>query len=105
MTEAELISNERITKPLSLAKDKSSLAGKLHSITFYMPKDKNKFMTDALKERAKSEYGFSPTGKVSKLIRSLIEKDLKSCGLLFPDGECNVAALENLKKNNVLASK
>ena len=90
-------------KPLELAKDESTLAGKLHSITFYMPKNKNKFFSDALKEVSRSIYGFTPTGKVSKYLRSLIKKDLIARGLCDKDGKPKPAALANLKKNNAAA--
>jgi hypothetical protein len=74
---------------------------RVHSVTFYIHKKKVRFYSEALKEISKSIYGStSATGKVSKYIRSLLDKDLKSRGLLTPEGEPIAAALDNLKSNN-----
>ena len=86
-----------VVKPV----ENQSLEGKIHSITFYVPKKKNKFVSEALKEVSKSDYGnTSTTGKVSKYLRSLLKKDFIARGLYDVDGEPIPEALENLKKNN-----
>lgn len=74
---------------------------RIHSVTFYIKKQKVKFYSEALKEISKNIYGTNtPRGKVSQYIRSLLDKDLKARGLITAEGEPIPAALENLKRNN-----
>jgi hypothetical protein len=71
---------------------------RIHSITFYIPKKKVPFYSESLKTLAKLDHGSeTSTGKVSKYLRSLIDRDFKARGLLNDSGEPRPEALENLK--------
>jgi len=74
---------------------------RIHSLTFYIKKKRQPFYSDAIKEIAKSIFGTdTPTGKASRYLRSLIDTDFKSRGLLTADGEPDLEALDNLRAAN-----
>lgn len=76
-------------------------ADRVHSVTFYIKRKNVKFYMEGLKEVAKSVYGVTPpTGKVSRYIRSLVNKDFTARGLLTAEGTPDQEALNNLKKAN-----
>jgi len=88
----------QIVAKKAVAKKAKVKDDRIHSITFYIPKKKVPFYSESLKTLAKLDHGSeTSTGKVSKYLRSLIDRDFKARGLLNDSGEPRPEALEHLK--------
>lgn len=98
-TVATDVSNPNVSVA-STAKPKAPKAseGKVHSITFYIPRKKISFYSETLKTLANINHGTeTATGKVSQYIRALIDRDFKDRGLINERGEPKLEVLEDLK--------
>ena len=98
VAESEVAASVPLGKKAVATKKAKSKDGRIHSITFYIPKTKVPFYSESLKTLAKLDHGAeNSAGKVSKYLRSLIDKDFKARGLLNDSGEPKMEVLEDLK--------
>lgn len=100
VVESEVAASVPLKKAVATKMAAKSKNGRLHSITFYIPKKIVPFYSESLKTLAKLETENS-AGKVSRYLRSLIDKDFKARGLLNDSGEPKPEALEDLKNKLV----
>lgn len=94
----------KVKKPRKKRATAEKEEDRVHSITFYINRKNVKFFTEAFKEICKSIFG-THIGKISRYIRSLIEKDFRARGLLTADGQPDYEGLENLKNANIARAK